>query len=64
VGSELAIIYGGVLASGQCPTSPSPATGLVILSALAGELVGSFLGYGIGYFGGRPLVDRVGNTCC
>lgn len=61
VGSELAIIYGGVLASGQVPNEPHHLQlALVILSALAGELVGSFLGYGIGYFGGRPLVDRVG----
>ncbi|HEX3461017.1 MAG TPA: DedA family protein [Acidimicrobiales bacterium] len=61
VGSELAMIYGGVLASGQVPNEPHHLQlALVILSALAGELVGSFLGYSIGYFGGRPLVDRLG----
>jgi membrane protein DedA with SNARE-associated domain len=61
VGSELAMIYGGVLASGQVANEPHHLQlALVILAALAGELVGSFLGYTIGYFGGRPLVDRLG----
>ncbi|HEX4244389.1 MAG TPA: DedA family protein [Acidimicrobiales bacterium] len=63
IGSEVAIAYGGVLASGQVAAG----TGhdhlsliLVIVVATVGELIGSFLGYGIGYFGGRPLVNRVG----
>jgi membrane protein DedA with SNARE-associated domain len=63
VGSELAILYGGALASGQLTAGGGNDhlnLVLVILVALAGELVGSFAGYGIGYFGGRPLVDRVG----
>jgi membrane protein DedA with SNARE-associated domain len=61
VGSELAMIYGGVLASGQVPNEPHHLQlALVILAALGGELVGSFLGYSIGYFGGRPLVNRLG----
>ncbi|HWD51965.1 MAG TPA: DedA family protein [Acidimicrobiales bacterium] len=61
VGSELAMIYGGVLASGQVPNEPHHLQlALVILAALGGELVGSFLGYSIGFFGGRPLVDRLG----
>ncbi|HEV3265721.1 MAG TPA: DedA family protein [Acidimicrobiales bacterium] len=61
VGSELAMIYGGVLASGQVPNEPHHLQlALVIVAALGGELVGSFLGYSIGYFGGRPLVDRLG----
>ena len=71
VGSELAIIGGGALASGEVhkllgrrldpsrrsSISPSP---LVIVLALAGEVLGSLAGYLIGYFGGRPLVDRFG----
>jgi membrane protein DedA with SNARE-associated domain len=32
----------------------------VILVAAIGEITGSTLGYAIGRFGGRPLVDRVG----
>ncbi|HUZ09451.1 MAG TPA: DedA family protein [Acidimicrobiales bacterium] len=61
VGSEIAIVYGGALASGQLGTSGDHLNlFLVILVALVGELVGSSAGYAIGYFGGRPLVDRVG----
>jgi membrane protein DedA with SNARE-associated domain len=62
VGSEVAIAYGGVLASGKVVGVGHDHLSLVlvILVATAGELVGSFLGYGIGYVGGRPLVDRLG----
>src|ERR1035441_1611272 len=62
VGSEVAIAYGGVLASGQVATNGNDhlSLALVIVVATLGELVGSFLGYGIGFFGGRPLVNRVG----
>jgi membrane protein DedA with SNARE-associated domain len=62
VGSELAIGYAGALASGQLTTTADGhlSLGLVILVAVAGEVVGSAAGYAIGYFGGRPLVDRWG----
>ncbi|HUY29861.1 MAG TPA: DedA family protein [Acidimicrobiales bacterium] len=62
VGSEIAIGYGGALASGQLVTTGHDhlQLALVILVAVVGELVGSSAGYAIGYFGGRPLVDRVG----
>jgi membrane protein DedA with SNARE-associated domain len=70
VGSELAIIGGGALASGDVHKLASGGAALpevfhlslvaVILLALAGEVLGSFAGYLIGYFGGRPLVDRFG----
>jgi membrane protein DedA with SNARE-associated domain len=61
VGSEVAIIYGGVLASGQIPNEPHHLNlAVVILMATLGELLGSAAGYSIGYFGGRPLVDRFG----
>jgi membrane protein DedA with SNARE-associated domain len=61
VGAELAIIYGGVLASGQIPHEPHHLNlVLVIVLATLAELVGSLAGYLIGYFGGRTLVDRVG----
>ena len=66
VGAELAIIGGGVLASGACVTSGTchPAHPVnfvaVIVVAVAGEVLGSLAGYSIGRFGGRPLVDRVG----
>ena len=70
VGSELAIIGGGALASGDVHKllsdgSPSPevfhlSIVLVIVVATVGEVLGSLAGYLIGYFGGRPLVDRFG----
>ena len=62
IGSEIAIGYGGALASGQIATTGNDHLSLwaVIVVAVAGEVVGSSIGYAIGYFGGRPLVDRVG----
>jgi membrane protein DedA with SNARE-associated domain len=61
VGAEVAIIYGGVLASGQVPHEPHHLNVVVVIVvASLAEVVGSLAGYLIGYFGGRPLVDRVG----
>jgi len=61
VGAEVALIYGGVLASGQVPGEGAPLNlAVVIILAVAGEVLGSFAGYSIGRFGGRALVDRVG----
>jgi membrane protein DedA with SNARE-associated domain len=61
VGSELAIIGGGALASGIAGESkPYLSLALVIILATLGEVLGSGAGYGIGRYGGRPLVDRFG----
>src|SRR5271165_4757885 len=63
VGSEIAIGYGGALASGQLASSGSEhhlSLVWVIVVAALGEVCGSLAGYAIGYFGGRPLVDRYG----
>lgn len=61
VGAELAVIYGGVLASGQIPHEPHHLNlVLVIVLAALGETTGSLAGYSIGRYGGRPLVDRFG----
>jgi len=62
VGSEIAIAYGGVLASGQLVTGHHVhlQLALVIVVATLGEVTGSLIGYGIGRFGGRSLVDRLG----
>jgi membrane protein DedA with SNARE-associated domain len=61
VGAEVAIIYGGVLASGQIPNEPHHLSlVLVIVVATVAEVLGSLAGYLIGYYGGRTLVDRVG----
>jgi membrane protein DedA with SNARE-associated domain len=61
VGSEIAVIYGGVLASGQLPNEPHHLIlGIVIVLAVIAELLGSMVGYLIGIRGGRPLVDHFG----
>jgi membrane protein DedA with SNARE-associated domain len=62
VGSEIAIGYAGVLASGQTVTGRHDhlQLAIVILVATLGEVAGSTIGYSIGRFGGRSLVDRVG----
>jgi membrane protein DedA with SNARE-associated domain len=61
VGAEVAIIYGGVLASGQVPHEPHHLDLIAVIAvAAAAEILGSLAGYFIGYFGGRPLVDKVG----
>jgi membrane protein DedA with SNARE-associated domain len=60
VGAEIALIYGGVLASGQVHGVKPLDLAVVIIVAIVGELLGSAAGYSIGRFGGRPLVDRVG----
>jgi membrane protein DedA with SNARE-associated domain len=69
-GSEVAIIGGGALASGEVHKllgNGQPSSEyfhlsllLVILLALAGELLGSMVGYLIGLKGGRVAVDRWG----
>lgn len=61
VGAEVAIIYGGVLASGDVAHEPHHLNlALVIVVAILAEVLGSLAGYLIGYFGGRTLVDRAG----
>jgi membrane protein DedA with SNARE-associated domain len=69
-GSEIAIIGGGALASGQVHkllANGDPSSEffhlslvLVILLALLGEVLGSMVGYLIGLTGGRPAVDKWG----
>jgi membrane protein DedA with SNARE-associated domain len=69
-GSEVAIIGGGALASGQVHkllSDGQPGTEffhlslvLVILLALLGEVLGSMVGYLIGLKGGRVAVDKWG----
>jgi len=61
VGAELAVIYGGVLASGQIQNEPHHLNlVIVIVLATLAEVLGSSAGYLIGFYGGRPLVDRFG----
>ncbi len=61
VGAELALVYGGVLASGQIAGEPHHLSlVVVIVVGTLGEVLGSLAGYLIGYFGGRALVDKIG----
>src|SRR5271154_4641517 len=62
MGSEIAIAYAGVLASGQILTGHHDhlQLALVITVAATGEVAGSLGGYAVGRFGGRSLIDRVG----
>ena len=62
LGSEIAIAYAGVLASGQLISGHHDHLQLVIviLVAALGEVAGSLVGYAIGRFGGRSLVERIG----
>lgn len=60
VGSELAIIGGGAFASGKVHGVAPLNLPVVIILATLGEVLGSGVGYAIGRYGGRPLVDRFG----
>jgi membrane protein DedA with SNARE-associated domain len=61
VGAEVAVLFGGVLASGQVHSGHHPLNVvLVIVAATVAELIGSYAGYVLGRLGGRPLVDRLG----
>lgn len=56
LGAELILpVSGGLSATGHLP-----ALWLTIVVAIVAELTGGTLGYLIGRFGGRPLVDRYG----
>jgi membrane protein DedA with SNARE-associated domain len=69
--SEIVMLYAGALAAGAFPehqvtlfgwTVESSAWGYVVM-AMAGTLgyvIGSILGWGIGRYGGRPLLERRG----
>jgi membrane protein DedA with SNARE-associated domain len=70
-GSEIVMLYAGALAAGAFPEQQVTLFGQTIESsgwayvvmALAGAIgywLGSLLGWAIGRYGGRPLVDRYG----
>jgi membrane protein DedA with SNARE-associated domain len=61
ISSELTFLVGGAVASGAVAgTTQHPSLALVIVVGTLAELVGSFIAYGIGRAGGRPLVRRAG----
>jgi len=71
-GSELVMVYGGALATGAIAGSGIGAFGHVVaagwqgyltaaLAGTIGYLVGAVLGWLIGVYGGRPLLERHGS---
>jgi membrane protein DedA with SNARE-associated domain len=62
--SELVLPFAGFLAAS--PDSIEPLTGarwnipLLVLSATIGSLIGALVAYAIGYYGGRPVLERWG----
>jgi membrane protein DedA with SNARE-associated domain len=62
ISSELTFLLGGAVAAGAggVGVHQHPSLLLVIILGVAAELVGSFISYGIGRAGGRPLVNRWG----
>jgi membrane protein DedA with SNARE-associated domain len=69
--SELVMVYGGALAGGAIPGSQVVLFGhpidssfwayvAVSLAGTLGYLLGSIVGWGIGAYGGRPLIERRG----
>ncbi len=62
ISSELTFLLGGAVAAGAggVGVHQHPSLALVIILGVVAELVGSFISYGIGRAGGRPLVNRWG----
>jgi membrane protein DedA with SNARE-associated domain len=61
ISSELTFLLGGAVASGAIPgTTQHPSLALVIVLGTLAELVGSYISYGVGRAGGKPLVRRWG----
>ena len=59
--SEIVMLFGGALASAGF-AAPGNELDLVTVAlvGIAGNVVGSWVAYGVGYAGGRPLIDRWG----
>ena len=61
ISSELTFLLGGAIASGGVAgTHQHPSLAMVIILGTIAELVGSYISYGVGRAGGRPLVRRWG----
>ena len=59
ISSELTFLLGGAIASGAV-VHPHPSLALVIILGIVAEMVGSYIAYGVGRWGGSPLVRRWG----
>lgn len=61
ISSELTFLLGGAIASGGVTGAHQhPSLALVIILGTLAELVGSYISYGVGRWGGHPLVRRWG----
>lgn len=61
ISSELTFLLGGAIASGGVVgTHQHPSLATVIILGTLAEMVGSYIAYGVGRAGGRPLVHRWG----
>ena len=61
ISSELTFLLGGAVASGAIAhTHQHPSLAMVIILGTLAEMVGSYIAYGVGRAGGRPLVHRLG----
>jgi membrane protein DedA with SNARE-associated domain len=60
ISSELTFLLGGAIASGHVVPGSHPSLALVIILGTLSEMVGSYIAYGVGRAGGRPLVHRLG----
>src|SRR5438477_4236007 len=59
--SEVTLLFGGALTSTVFAGVGQELSLVGVVSwAMAGTLIGSWLAYGVGYAGGRPLIDRFG----
>jgi membrane protein DedA with SNARE-associated domain len=57
--SEVTMLLGGALASGQVPGAQLNLAVVIVLGTL-GNLVGSYIAWGVGRTGGRALLERFG----
>jgi membrane protein DedA with SNARE-associated domain len=59
--SEIVLLYGGALASADFAAAGKELNLVVVVAvAVAGSMAGSWATYGVGFAGGRPLIDRWG----
>jgi membrane protein DedA with SNARE-associated domain len=59
--SEVTMLFGGALTSAAFAGSGNELSLIwVIVAGVSGNLIGSWLAYGVGVVGGRPMIDRYG----
>ena len=63
ISSELTFLLGGAIASGAVVTHPHPSLALVIILGIVAEMVGSYIAYGVGRWGGTRWCAAGAGTC-